>query len=235
MAITSLWMQFGDTIAKSPHLTLAAFLGHSASIAVTKQEFLWYPKTADFQVDPAYDPNYHKLELDEDYLNSNFFLRCISTWGAEPLIHAVNACSLLQCMHQTSSPPHLAALRSDAAFILQRMIDAPTSKLKNEAKQVLHLCNAEYRSHEDAPDTAEAIMIRNHLGAPWFGLETLLSNLDARNECGEREPGPSHSTWIARNSVWPDCALHAAAHWSSYGLAREAISSTLIAWATRDR
>ncbi len=231
MAKTEFWNQFGETILESPHLTLAAFLGHDQSIAVAKQHSIHFPKTADFQIDPAYDPNFHKLDLDEESLNSTFLILCISAWGAEALVRAVNACSLLQCMHHFSCSSNLKSLRNDAAFTLQTLIDMPTMEVRQKASGLLRQCQNTYRPHEDDPNSDEAHLAWFHLGAPWFGLETALGNMGARRDCGETEPAPSNSTWCARETVWPDRALDAAAHWSSHAIVRATIRSTLVAWA----
>ncbi len=231
MSKTEFWNRFGETILSSPHLTLAAFLGHSPSVAVAKQHSIHFPKTADFQIDRAYDPNVHKLDLDEDSLNSTFLIRCISAWGGEALIQAVNACAHLQCMHHSSCSPKFKSLRNEAAFALQMLVDAPTPKIQETARELLRQCQNSYRPYEENPDSAEAQFVWLHLGASWFGLETALRDLGPRRDCGETEPAPSNSTWCARETVWPDRALDAAAHWSSHAIARATIRSTLIAWA----
>ena len=231
MAMTQLWNRFGQSILTSPHLTLAAFLGHAPSIHQTKQQSIEFPKTADFQFDPAYDPNFHKLDLDEDCLNSAFLIKCVCAWGAEALVRAVNACSLLQCMHHSSCTPKFRQLRNEAAFSLQALIDFPTADVRKEAGRLLQKCQALYRPHEENPDSTEANETWYHLGASWFGLETALSNMAAREDCGEKEPAPANSSWCRRETVWPERAVDAAARWSSHALARAAVRSTLLAWA----
>jgi hypothetical protein len=231
MAKTEFWKQFGETILQSPHLTLAAFLGHHQSIAVAKKHSIHFPTTADFQIDPAYDPNVRKLDLDDESVESTFFILCISAWGAEALMHAVNACSHLQCMYHFSCSTKFKSLRNDAAFTLQTLIDMPTAEVRQKATDLLRQCQNVYRPHESDPDSEAAHIAWFHLGAPWFGLETALGNLGVRNDCGETEPAPSNSTWCARKTVWPDRAIDAAAHWSSHAMVRATIRSTLIAWA----
>jgi hypothetical protein len=230
MAITALWQRFGAAISKAPHLTLAAFLGHQPSISAAKKLSLIFPKTTDFQIDPAYDPNIHKLDLDEESLKSKFLLMCLATWGPEALIRSVNACSLLQCMHHAGCSPHRKGLRNEAAFVLQDLIDAPTEARKKHAKELRRRCSEHYHQHEADPDSSSAQASWYQLGAPWFGLETYLGDMTAREDCGEKAPAPSNASWIARNTVWPERALDAAAHWSSFRLVRDVVSSTLIAW-----
>jgi hypothetical protein len=232
MATTKFWTRFGDTIIASPHLTLAAFLGHAPSIAIANERSVLFPRTSDFQLDPAYDSNPHKLDLDEQSLQSAFFVRCLSVWGGEALIRAVNACSLLQCLHHSSCSTKYKSLRNAAAHALQAMVDLPSPTTHKVAKAVLLKCQAEDRRFENDPDTDEASEVWYCLGAPWCGLETALGNLQARPDCGEQEPGPSNATWCARASVWPERALDAAAHRSSHALARAVIKSALLAWAT---
>ena len=234
MAATKFWTRFGDTIIASPHLTLAAFLGHAPSVAMANERSVRFPKTNDFQVDPAYDPNPHKLDLDEESLKSAFFLKCISAWGGEVLVRTVNACSLLQCLHHSSYSPKFTALRNAAAHALQGMIDLPSPTSRKVAKAVLVKCQSEYRRHEDDPDSEEAGEVWYCLGAPWCGLETALGDLAARPDCGEQEPGPGNASWCARATVWPERALDAAAHWSSHSLVRQVIESTLLAWTIRE-
>jgi hypothetical protein len=233
MAITQVWKRFGDSILAMPHLTLAAFLGHAPSIAIAKESSIRFPRTADFQIDPAYDPNIHRLDLDEDYLSSKFLLKCISTWGAEPLIRAANACSLLQCMHHASCHPKYRLLRNEAAFALQNLVDAATPKARLTADEIRRNCESHHSLNENVPNSPEAHVCWYHLGAAWFGLETALGNMEARNELNEGEHAPSNSSWIARQTVWPERAIDAAAHWSSHSLAVLAVKSTLIAWAAR--
>ena len=231
MAITQFWKRFGDSILEAPHLTLAASLEHAPSIVVAKQHSIKFPKVADFEVDPHYDPNSHKLDLEEEFLYSKFLLMCISAWGAEALVRAVNACSLLQCMHHSSCSPKFKRLRNDAAFALQALMDNPSAESRKKADDLRRQCEASYRPHEDAPDTSDAHENWYHLGAPWFGLETALSDLATRGDYNEDEPAPSNSSWLARETVWPERAIDAAAHWSSHSLARDVVKSTLLVWA----
>jgi hypothetical protein len=231
MAKTEFWVRFGETILAAPDLTLAAFLGHAPSIAIAKDREIHFPKTADFQIDRAYDPNRHKLDLDEAHLNSKFLLLCISAWGAQALVRAVNVCSHLQCMHHSSCSSKFTRLRNDAAFSLQELIDAPTPVVHQRATELLRLCQSQYFPYEDAPDSGDAEEVWYHLGAPWFGLETALGNSAARSDCGEVEPAPANPTWCRRQTVWPERAFDAAANWSSHALVADAVRSTLITWA----
>jgi hypothetical protein len=232
MTKTEFWNRFGNTILDAPHLTLAAFLGHAPSIEVANRQSIRFPTPADFQSDRAYDPNYFKLDLDDDYLRSSFLILCISAWGGEALIRAVNKCSQLQCLHHDSCSPTLKPLRDEVALALHKLVDAPTPNVRQSATELLRRCQELYRPHEDDPDSDAASMTWLHLGAPWFGLETVLGNLCARQDCGETEPGPSNSTWCARETVWPIRAINAAAHWSSHSIVRETVQSTLLNWAT---
>jgi hypothetical protein len=188
MATTKFWTRFGDTIIASPHLTLAAFLGHAPSIAIANERSVLFPRTSDFQLDPAYDSNPHKLDLDEQSLQSAFFVRCLSVWGGEALIRAVNACSLLQCLHHSSCSTKYKSLRNAAAHALQAMVDLPSPTTHKVAKAVLLKCQAEDRRFENDPDTDEASEVWYCLGAPWCGLETALGNLQARPDCA-MQPG----------------------------------------------
>lgn len=232
MAVTATWTWFGEVITEAPHLTLLAFLGHQPSIAAANERDLVFPKMADFQDDPAYNPNPQGLDLEEEILASKSFLMGIATWGAEPLKRAVNACSLLQCVHHSACVPKLKDLRNEAAFLLHELVDGHSTSRRSKAEEVRRRCSEEYRLQESARDSAGATTSWYHLGAPWFGLETVLGNLAARSDCGENEPGPANSSWIARNTVWPERALDAAAHWSSFSLVRDVIRSSLIAWGT---
>lgn len=231
MPITKTWKKFGDAILASPYLTLAAFLGHPASMVDAKKQKIRFPTAVDFQNDPNFDPNFHKLDLDEGYVNNKFLLLCVSVWGAEPLKLAVNACSLLQCIHQGVYSSELKRLRNKAAFALQNYLDNPTFDCLQVAEKVRQECEAKSRPFEDDPDNIQAHDIWYQLGAPWFGLETVLGNLDARTDCGEEEPAPANSSWCNRNTVWPERAIDAAAHWSSHSLAGDVVRSALTTWA----
>ena len=231
MAKTEFWNRFGNTILDSPHLTLAAFLGHAPSVAVSKLRSIKFPYYSDFQNDPAYNPNIHKMDLGEDCLNGRLFILCVSAWGADALLRVANACSLLQIAHDSSCPLKLRQLRNEAAFSLHSLIDAPTPAARQRSAELLRQCQAIYRPHEDSPDSREAGLTWLHLGAPWCGLETALGNLGTRRDCGETDPPPSNSTWCARETVWPIRAMDAAAHWSSYSNVSDAMRSTLVSWA----
>jgi len=231
MAKTELWHRFGDTILSAPNLTLAAFLGHAPSIAVAKQRSINFPKSADFQIDPAYDPNIHKLDLDADYLSASFLIRCASAWGGEVLLRVVNSCSLLQIAHHSSCSPGIRRLRDEVAFTLHALIDAPSPPVHQKATELLKRCQVLYRHQEASSDSNDSALMWYDLGAPWCGLETALGNLGARRDCGETEPAPSNSTWSARETVWPTRAMDAASHWSSHSIVRDVIRSSLVAWA----
>ncbi len=231
MAKTELWDDFGESILASPELTLAAFLGHEPSMIFARQQSILFPAKSDFQADQTYDPNPHKLKLAADELDSTFLMRCVSTWGAEPLQHAVNACSQLQCERHDLCSPQLLPLRTEAAWTLQKLINSPSPATRRKANEVLLKCKVAYRQFEKSPDSAEAQQVWYHLGAPWFGLETATGDLAARIDCGETVPAPSNSSWCARVTVWPVRAIDAAAHWSSHVVAQEAVRSTLISWA----
>jgi hypothetical protein len=168
--------------------------------------------------------------LDQEYLDCKQFLLCVATWGAEPLLRIVNACSLLQCLHHSPTNEEYKRLRDDAAFSVYAMVDTSSDELRKKADTLRRRCQAEYRPHGNKPDTKIAKTIWFHLGAPWFGLETCLSNFAA--DRGESEPVPSNPTWIARQTVWPTRALDAAAHWSSYSLISTVLRSALVAWST---
>lgn len=231
MAKTELWDDFGESILASPDLTLAAFLGHEPSMIFARRHSILFPTKADFQADRTYDPNPHKLKLAADELDSTFLIQCVSTWGAEPLMRAANACSQLQCERHDSYSPQILPLRTEAAGTLQELIDSPSPATRRKANEVLLKCKAAYRCHEKSPDSAGAQQVWYHLGAPWFGLETATGDLAARIDCDETEPAPSNSSWCARMTVWPVRAIDAAAHWSSHVVAQEAVRSTLIFWA----
>lgn len=232
MAKTQIWSRFGKSILTAPELTLAAFLGHANSVKVAVQHSLAVPQTADFRADSAYDPNIHKLDLPQDYLDSAFLMRCVATWGAEVLIRATHACGLLQCLHHSTCAPQYVGLRNDAAFLLQTLIDGPTPEARLKARECLEQCQKRYRPHEKKPDSKAAVTTWFHLGAPWFALETALGNLAVEEGSDETDPAPSNKSWITRNSVWPKRAIDAAAHTVPHPLLRDTLRSTLIAWAT---
>lgn len=229
--MTEFWNRFGKTILGAPDLTLAAFLGDRSSIEVAKQHDIRFPKTTDFQIDSAYDPNFHKLDLDEERLQTDFFILCVSAWGVDALRRAVNACSLIQCMHQTVCSPRLLPVRNQAAFALQTFIDTPSKENRDEAASSLKKCSDLYRVHEDSPDTPESHNTWYQLGAPWLALESVFSMGGPDASIDEVEPAQCNSTWIARESVWPRRAFDAAAHWSSHSLVRDVVRSTLLKWA----
>lgn len=231
MAKTEIWDDFGESILAWPDLTLAAILGHEPSMIHARQRSILFPTKSDFQADRTYDPNPHKLKLAAEELDSTFLMRCVSTWGAEPLMRAVNACSQLQCERHGSCSPQILPLRTETARALQVLIDAPSPASRRQANEVLLKCKAAYRQYEKSPDSAEARQVWYHLGAPWFGLETATGDLAARSDCGETEPAPSNASWCARTTVWPVRAIDAAAHWSSHVIAQEAIRMALISWA----
>ncbi|MBL8830010.1 MAG: hypothetical protein JNM18_23730 [Planctomycetaceae bacterium] len=235
MAITQIWSRFGGSIADAPHLTLASFLGHAPSIEVAKQHGIAYPSDADFRSDPTYDPNRHKLDLEKDYLDSKFLVLSVATWGAEALYRIVNTCSLLQCMHHSPSSAHFKRLRDEAASCVNAMIDNRTDELRKKADALHQRCSEEYKPHEKQPDSKAAQAVWYQLGAPWFAIETCRSDLTARDDSREKEPGPSNQTWITRETVWPSRAIDAAAHWSSFNLVNQVLRSTLISWASTQR
>ena len=230
MAKTDLWDDYGDSILAAPYLTLAAFLGHKPSMTFARKNTVLFPAESDFKADRAYDPNPHKLKLPADTINSKFLIQCISTWGAEPLVLAAHVCSKLQCHHQRSSLPEVEPIQTEAASVLQELIDSPSSAIHTKANAVLLKCQTLYRQYAKSPDSVNAQQIWYDLGAPWFGLETVLGNLEVRSDCGETEPAPSNSTWCNRVTVWPERAIDAAAHWSSHAVAQVAVRSALIEW-----
>lgn len=231
MAITELWDDFGESILAAPYLTLAAFLGDTLSVKRARENSILFPSKSDFKADRTYDPNPHNLKLAADELDSTFLMKCVSTWGAETLLHAVNACSQLQCQRHDSCSPQIQPLRTEAAGALQELIDSPSPATRRRANEVLLKCKVAYRCHEKSPDSMEAQQVWYHLGAPWFGLEAATGELAARIDCDETEPAPSNSSWCARVTVWPVRAIDAAAHWSSHIVAQEAVRLALISWA----
>ncbi len=235
MAITQIWSRFGESILDAPHLTLASYLGHTPSIEVAKQHGIAYPSDADFRSDPAYDPNRHKLDLEKDYLDCVFLVLSVATWGAESLDRIVNTCSLLQCMHHSPSNADFKRLRDEAALCVNAMIDNRTEDLQKKANSLRQRCSEEYEPHEDSPDSKAAMAVWDQLGAPWFALETCCSDLAARDDVREKEPGPSNPSWIARETVWSSRAMDAAAGWSSLNLVNQVLRSTLILWASTER
>ena len=116
MPITHTWKQFGESITSAPGITLAAYLGDEASIEKAKQHGVLFPTLDDFKRDPHLDPNSHKLDLPQEYVESMRLMMTIILWGAEPIYRAVNALSLLQLAHQPNCEPTLRSIRNDAAF-----------------------------------------------------------------------------------------------------------------------
>jgi hypothetical protein len=92
----SIWSAFGESILAHPQLTLAAFLGVPSAVGRAGALGLAVPARDDFRVDPAFDPNPHRLKLQEEYLATMLDIRVLAAWGADPLVRASVVCSQMQ-------------------------------------------------------------------------------------------------------------------------------------------
>ena len=233
MPITQSWMKYGESIQRSPSITLAAYLGDEESIETAEQHGIPFPTLDDFKKDRYLKPSSHKLDLTDDHVEGSRLMMTILLWGKEPVFRAVNALSLLQLAHQTQCEVTLLEIRDQAAFALQRFVDDRSEKNRSSLSEQLKRCNKPYEKHEQLPDSADAELVWYHLGAPWFALESVFDGWKGRRDIENEHPVPqAHSTFCHRNSVWAQRTMDAAAHWSSDKLAQATVKSVLIRWAT---
>ena len=232
MAITAIWQRFGREISAQPHQTLAAFLGHADSIAALDRQGLGFPAPVDFANDPAYDPNPHGLGMSADRVSLDRLTLSLMTWGKAPVLHMANACSHLQCAHQSTGSAALINLRDAAASALQCYLDDPADQNLARLRDACKECLNAYQPYEDSPDSDIAQQTWVQLGAPWLAAEAACGDWSPQKYDGAPPP-ESQSTWIRRNAVWPQRAAETAAYWSSCRIVRDAIMSTALDWATR--
>ena len=232
MAVTAIWQRFGRDIAAHPRQTLAAFLGDAETISKLDHLGCGFPTHEDFAADPAYNPNPRGLDMDADWEAPNRLVMCLMTWGRSPILHIVNACSRLQCVHQTTGDAAHIKLRDAAASALQSYLEHPSDRNRRRLETACEACRETYQHYEEIPDSSVAQHTWTQLGAPWLAAEAAVNDWDCRAFDGEA-PGESQSTWINRNAVWPRRAVETAAGWTSFPLVLDTITSAAMTWATR--
>lgn len=96
MSIATLWAEFFESITTRPGQSLAAFLGDEAAWETLVELDLPVPDPDVFRKDRALDPNPFGLDLPQDMLENQFFVRCLAFWGWRPLLCSAVACARLQ-------------------------------------------------------------------------------------------------------------------------------------------
>jgi hypothetical protein len=225
------WQHISTAVLAKPRTSLAALLGHQESIGMLRQAGLPVPTLSFFRADPELDPNPHGLRLPEDYLELQFYVRMLATWGSGALIEAADACATLQMERQSHCAPDNARARDRALDALGTYRQMPSAETITQLRTAAASCAALYAPHEQDPDSANASAAWNELGAPWFAAETAVQDFAFSKSDGP-PPREACKTWGNRTTVWPSRAADSAAYWSSPPEVIEAIKTRILAWAT---
>jgi hypothetical protein len=228
MGIIRLWESVGATISADPARSLAALLGHRQSAMTLSDARLTSPDME--QMAQEIEVNPHKLDLPQEYLRTRLLVRALALWGWEPLTRASIACAEIQIANQTHCEPSLVKIRDAARIAAEAFASCPDATHRKSAEEAADACRRLYKPYEDDPDSDDAGKVWYQLGAPWFAAETAAQDFSLTQWDG---PGPTgaSATWGNRNSVWPERAADAAAHWSSQPKVRMAINNALVEWA----
>ncbi|MEW4530007.1 hypothetical protein [Maioricimonas sp. JC845] len=229
MSIATLWAEFSESITTRPGLSLAAFLGDEAAWETLVELDLPVPDPDVFRKDRALDPNPFGLDLPQDMLENQFFVRCLAFWGWRPLLCSAVACARLQIHRHSDCPEPLLPLRTEAFEAARAFLASPDEAARQRAHQAARACYDRYEPLEDDPDSPQATEVWRELGAPWFAAETAAQDVSLHDWDAKGPPGAS-STWGNRCSVWPQRAAELAAEFTSHAEVREAIRTAVLQW-----
>jgi hypothetical protein len=226
------WKALGTTIVAAPKTSLAAWLGHGASIADLEQQGLEIPHSKNFARDPQLRPDPYGVGLSGEQKATDLFVRCVAFWGAQAIQRAALACAELQFAAQTRGPSALLVLRNCAMFAARSYMDRPGENTRVAAVEASEACWQRWEKHRN-PDRAAARTTWEHLGAPWFAA-TLAGDAMELREYDGPPPRVASSSWGARNTSHLHRAAEAAGHWTSPAQALLAMQDALLAWALSD-
>lgn len=225
--MTSVWKKFGPSGTFTDPRCLKAYLEDEASNSELERLRIPVPRRKDFSADSAFDVNPFSLELSQELLKTKFLIRTIAPWGPRVLREAAFVCAKYQVSQKNKIPAEFVSVQQEVFNVLQEYMHGDSPKSRPELDEVRRRCMQLYESaNERSHEAAEKVW--SGIGAPWFAIETMLQDFSVRKDCGEKGEASSNSTWIVRNSTWPERAAEVAGQFGSYEELRAEITAHLL-------